>query len=156
MKIPNTSHGPLKLTKIDFAPRLSQETLAFAANIEVNGLKGHVQNDGHGGSNHIFPREVAEAVEAYARTLPPCRVTDEWGTDSLPYSANFLISEMIGKAVEQYETTREHKKMAKKGYTHYTVVGNRTVYSKGAPSAESLTRHFGEAAKDARIAQIAA
>lgn len=153
MKIPNATQGGITLSKIEYAPRRSRETLAFTANIEVNGLKGTVSNDGWGGSNFISPREVAEAVEAYAKSLPPCPV--EWLTKALPYSADMLVSEMLGKAVEAHETAKEQAKMVKKGYTHYTVVGKRAVYSKGVPGTDYLTRTFGAAASSARITRIA-
>ena len=116
-------------------------------------LRAPVRNDGRGGPNVVHSREVADAVKAYTLTLPPCPV--EWDCmEPLPYTTDFLISEMLGKAVAAFETAREHKKMVKKGFTHYTRVGNRTVYSVGVPSKATLTHSLGADAEQAVTVQI--
>ena len=151
MKLPNQTRGPVVLSKIDHAANMSEETLAFTATIEINGLRGTVRNDGRGGACLVTPwKGVGEAVETYAKTLPPAPC--EWDPEHpIAYTADFLLAEMVGQAREEYE----HRKMGKKGFTHYVVVGTRVVYFRGAPDETALERTLGaEVAKTAKVCPI--
>lgn len=104
MKLPDVVRGPVTLSKIDYAPLMSQETAAFVATICYEGIGcADVRNDGHGGANFIDPlgvgREIERAVEAYAEDLPPYR--DEHG--ELSMNGDFLISLMVDEAIQARE-----------------------------------------------------
>lgn len=150
MKLPNQTHGPVTLTKIEYYPRMSEETTAFVAKVEINGLVGTAKNEGQGGPTFVMPRSVEQAIEAYAKTLPP---DAQFG---LTYSADLLISEMVEEAAVKVEAAKEHRKMALKGFTHYCEWGVRGVYAKGTPTVEGLVKKFGEEARSARIQTITA
>jgi len=117
MKLLNITRGPVTLSKINYEPRRSEETSAFEAMISINGMSCNVHNDGCGGANHIFDRRIEAAVSEYAKTLPPEPSSIE-GCEPLDYDADFLVSMMIGDAIEKMESAKEDAKMAKKGFTH--------------------------------------
>lgn len=151
MKLPNQTRGPVKLTKVEFYPRLSEETLAFNAVVEINGMKGEAFNEGHGGPTSILPREVAVAINEYAKTLPP---STEHGF-TVGYDADMLVGEMVGEAADKVEKDKEHRKMARKGYKVYCEFGNRGIYFTVQPTLEAMIQKFGEDARSAKFEQIA-
>lgn len=133
MKLPNQTRGPVSLTRIDYSPRLSEETEAFAAVITINGLKCGVSNAGHGGSSRIDSREVEAAVDAYVKTLPA--EASEYSPEPRAITGDYLIATMIGDAI----TEKNNAKYIAKGFTH-AVVGcwGMTMYIKGAPTAADI------------------
>lgn len=130
MKLPNQTRGPVTLNRIDYSPRLSEETAAFAAVITINGLKCGISNTGHGGSSRIDSREVEAALDAYAKTLPP--EPSEYSPEPRAITGDYLIAMMIEDAI----TEKNNAKYIAKGFTH-AVVGcwGMTMYVKGAPTA---------------------
>lgn len=150
MKLPNQTHGPVRLSKVEFYPRLSEETLAFNAVVEINGLKGEAHNEGHGGPTSIYPGEVEAAVNEYAKTLPPS--TDHGFT--VAYDADMLIGEMVGRAADDVETAKEYKKMARKGYKVACEFGHQRIYCTVTPTVEQLVRKFGEAARTVKFTNL--
>jgi hypothetical protein len=131
-RLPNVTRGPVTLSRIDYAENLSQETYAFIAVIAIDGKTSLVRNEGCGGPNHIREHAVSALVEAHAATLPP-----EAG---LRMSADFLVSLMMGDALEK----RDLLKMKKKGYTHRVALGD---------GLELYVVAKDEAAARARVAQ---
>lgn len=104
-----TKTTKIELRRITHNARLSQETNAFAADIYVDGKKvGTAQNAGHGGPTdyHITPRELREAIEDYAKSLPPVQV----GSQSLPMDLEFCIDLLL----EDYLRAKEDAKMTKR------------------------------------------
>ena len=100
MKLPNVSRGPVMLLDIDYAENLSEETFAFTAMISVDGVgSARVSNDGRGGENRVRDRLVLSGVERFAATLPPERAHGM----TLPITADFLISLMVGDAIEKHD-----------------------------------------------------
>jgi hypothetical protein len=154
MKIKNISNGPLALTKVEYYPRLSQETTAFSAKIAINGLVGEASNDGNGGETLITPREVAAAVDAYAKTLPSY---EAYGM-TMHYTGESLISMLIYdesvRAEEEKEQAREIAKYLKKGCKFRVVVEGRVFYCVNMPTTEALTAKFGSAGNLASIKRI--
>lgn len=62
----------IELRAVAYSATLSQETAAFTAAVYIDGQKaGAAENDGHGGSTFIHPRQLEERLAAHARTLPP-------------------------------------------------------------------------------------
>lgn len=85
----------ITLKNIKHIPRLSEETECFTASIYIDGVKkGEASNRGCGGNTDIHPRELAESIHDYAKTLPPLYL--RWDP-SLPYpqSGETIIEDLI-------------------------------------------------------------
>jgi len=164
MKLPNTSHGPVTLSKIDYAPSLSEETVAFSAVVDIAGKSCRVHNDGHGGANFVSDPAVYELIASYAATLPP-EPGDMIGDEPLTYDydVDFLISTMIDSAVNAHERKRTIAKMVKAGYTHSIDIANgHQLYFFARDEADARLRlsngkhaAFAETAKVTQIADPA-
>ena len=92
---------------------LSRETLAFTADLYLDGIKtAHLRNDGGGGSTRAQPyqgqndrlRAFAKQVEA----LPPA--TSEFFPEGLPMTLDFWLDLEAGKLVEGATYRRQCKK----------------------------------------------
>jgi hypothetical protein len=143
MKLPNYRRGPVTLKKIDYAPNLSEETLAFTAEVHVDGLVGSARNDGRGGENFVQPAVVVEALNRYAASLPTVSLETSRFPGSLSMDADLLLSEMVAEAI----TAREHARMRAKGFTYYASapeISQIAFYTKSAalPSDIELRRLF--------------
>lgn len=136
MKLPNVTRGPVTLSKIDYAANMSEETTAFTAIVTINGQSSPVRNDGRGGCNIVSLNPVWQALQAHAATLPP--EPTEHGP--LTMTADFLLSLMVEDAIRAHE----HKKMAKKGFTHVISAGSKALYCVGAPTDAIVRKHFGD------------
>lgn len=67
----------IELKNIKYSEFASQETACFEAVIYVNGKRaGLVSNDGQGGADNVTPWQLANEIDAYAKTLPP--IVCEW------------------------------------------------------------------------------
>ena len=67
----------IELKNITHAEFASQETNCYEATIYINGKReGLVSNDGQGGCDNVTPWQLAQEIDAYAKTLPP--VVCEW------------------------------------------------------------------------------
>ena len=67
----------IELKNIKHAEFASQETNCYEATIYINGKReGLVSNDGQGGCDNVTPWQLAQEIDAYAKTLPP--VVCEW------------------------------------------------------------------------------
>lgn len=147
MKLPNVTRGPVELSDIDYSPRLSQETAAFAAVVRVrgehvgDGACCAIRNDGCGGEHVWESRDpkaanvTRAAVEAYAKTLPPIKA---YGTTLQP-DADLVISEMIEAAI----TLREDKRRAKQGFTFRADVGQHRYYLRGPRDLDAARAQMG-------------
>jgi hypothetical protein len=101
MKLPNVSRGPVLLLDIDYAKNLSEETFAFTAQISVEGVgSALVSNNGRGGMSIVRDQRVYAAVQAYAASLPH---EDIGHGMVIPVDADFLISLLVGDAIDLYE-----------------------------------------------------
>lgn len=104
----------LTISNIEVYPRLSDETLAMSADVELNGKRiGYVENDGKGGGN--YPRvdnpyweeyrKCEEAVKSHhyhSAATPDYPYTCDWD-----YTMDFLIGMMVEAAA--YEGKKEYK-----------------------------------------------
>ena len=100
----------VELKRVKIANNMSQETVAFTADLWVNNAKiADLRNDGRGGPNHIMPIMVKNestidrirAFEKWCEAQPPC--------DDLPMTADFYISLML----ERFEMDKEYRKLCK-------------------------------------------
>ncbi len=61
----------IELKNIKHSEFASQETNCYQATIYIDGKRvGTVENDGHGGCDNVHPWQVAQQIDAYAKTLP--------------------------------------------------------------------------------------
>ncbi len=99
----------IELRRFSHSPRLSHETVAFAADVWVDGVKrGTAENEGQGGPNNIHPRELAAEIDAYAKTLPPA--PPMFGGGPLSYDADFLMSTIVSNLLLEKDLTKLLKK----------------------------------------------
>jgi hypothetical protein len=67
----------IELKNIKHSEFASHETNCYEATIYINGKReGVVSNDGQGGCDSVHPWQLAQEIDAYAKTLPP--VVCEW------------------------------------------------------------------------------
>jgi hypothetical protein len=67
----------IELKNIKYSEFASHETSCYEATIYIDGKKaGIVENDGRGGCDHVTPWQLADEIDAYAKTLPP--VVSKW------------------------------------------------------------------------------
>jgi hypothetical protein len=67
----------IELKNIKHSEFASHETNCYEATIYINGKReGLVSNDGQGGPDNVTPWQLAQEIDAYAKTLPP--VVCEW------------------------------------------------------------------------------
>ena len=61
----------IELKNIKYSEFSSHETSCYEATIYIDGKKaGIVENDGRGGCDHVTPWQLANDIDAYAKTLP--------------------------------------------------------------------------------------
>ena len=62
----------IELKNIKHSEFASHETNCYEATIYINGKReGVVSNDGQGGCDSVHPWQLAQEIDAYAKTLPP-------------------------------------------------------------------------------------
>jgi hypothetical protein len=67
----------IELKNIKYSEFASHETSCYEATIYIDGKKaGIVENDGRGGCDNVVPWQLAQEIDAYAKTLPP--VVSKW------------------------------------------------------------------------------
>lgn len=99
----------IELRRFVHYPRMSEETVAFNADVWVDGKKrGTVQNEGCGGPNNIHPIELHLEIDAYAKTLPPA--PRAYGGGPLSYDADFLMSTIVSNLLIEKDLTKALKK----------------------------------------------
>jgi len=97
----------IELRRFTHSERLSHETVAFAADVYVNGVKrGTAENEGQGGPNNIHPHALYLEIDAYAKTLPP---SVAYGT-TLEYDADFLMSSIVANVLVEKDLKKALKK----------------------------------------------
>lgn len=98
----------IELKRFSHSPRLSQETIAFAADVWVDGKRvGHAENAGHGGNTlvHLDP-SVRDAVEAHGKKLVPAEYKFVSGTE-------WIVDQLVEALLRQKEEKRFAKIDAK-------------------------------------------
>jgi hypothetical protein len=96
-------HMQVELKNVKVAEFLSQETTAFTATLYIDGKRtATISNNGHGGSNNIYPdkpgdRAVIQAFRDWAEALPPL-VDEQFGT--LPMNEDLFIGQLLEKHME--------------------------------------------------------
>lgn len=99
----------IELRRFSHSERLSHETVAFAADVYVDGVKrGTAENEGQGGPNNIHPHALRAEIDAYAKTLPPA--PPMYGAGPLSYDADFLMSTIVANLLIEKDLKRVLKK----------------------------------------------
>lgn len=98
----------IELKRFSHAPRLSEETTAFTADVWVDGKKvGWAKNGGHGGNTMVhLDQSVRAAVEAHGKTLVPAEYKFVTGTE-------WVIDQLVEALLRQKEEKRFAKIDAK-------------------------------------------
>lgn len=119
----------IELKRLSVSERLSQETLAFAADVWIDGKKaGTAENSGHGGNTNVWINDptLRAAAETYAKSLP-ARVSTaaelgltekqfkEFGYGKpLPMDLESLIDNMAADQHAKKAETAQYKRWCKK------------------------------------------
>ena len=109
----------IELKRFTTNARLSQETIAFAADVWVDGKKvGRAENAGHGGATmvHLDP-SVRGKVEAYGKALIPAEYANvaggaEWLVDQL---VDVELAKKFDKRIAKTDA-KQKAAYAKKGF----------------------------------------
>jgi hypothetical protein len=110
--------GPFSLENFKSYPTMSEETLAFEANIWVafnperpKGLDcvGYVRNSGHGGCAevHWTDADARDLFEKHLASLAP--EPSKWGGEALGWNEDFFFSEMAERMAFEKRLSRLRK-----------------------------------------------
>jgi len=101
----------ITLKNIKHSEFASQETHCFEATIYIDGKKaGQVRNDGQGGCNFYSPHTIEEAINTYARTLPP--TIYEYGGESMTIEQDADV--LVGDVLTNWLIARDLKRAMNK------------------------------------------
>jgi hypothetical protein len=109
----------IELKSLKIYDRMSEETIAFTADVYVNGKKvAYAKNDGCGGSTYYnrYPNSdnaLLNEAEAYCKSLPPEKSTLGDKTLELPQSLESVIDEWVYRVFNEKETAKFQKKLEK-------------------------------------------
>jgi hypothetical protein len=111
----------IELKHIEYSPALSEETIAFAANLYIDGVHaGFASNRGHGGSTDYYHKDergraLIKAAEAYCQTLPPIPFPADEYMEAFEIDSNLenQIDQLLSKWLEEKENARFRKQLDK-------------------------------------------
>lgn len=138
----------LELKRLTIATALSEETLAFAADVHLDGiLVGHAKNTGNGGMVSFRPKDssssvLCQAYHAHLATLPP-RLND--GLDLQPRCIEDAIEE-LAEATHRARYLRSKIQRLMRTCTVFVTGGAlMTVKAKGAAAELSIAQRHADA-----------
>jgi hypothetical protein len=98
------------LRKVHYSKALSDESPAYSADIWIDGRKrGHVENHGTGGNDNIYPPQLRDELEAYAKTQPPLDLGD--GGAPMKPDADLLLVVALEHHLMAAELRRKLRKL---------------------------------------------
>lgn len=109
--MPTTKTLAITLKRFQHYPRMSEETIAFNADLSYEGANiGTAKNDGHGGCTFIYLNEKGRAIPAIveANNLP------EGNEDSLTDIVDNLVEDAIRSKWVEKQRKRVEKELATK------------------------------------------
>jgi hypothetical protein len=127
----------IELKNIKHSEFASQETNCYQATIYIDGKKvGTVENDGHGGCDFVYPYQVAQQIDAYAKTLPKtvCSFIDP-ETDK-PAEMEQTYETIFGDILTSWLMSKDLKRLMSKRIVFVKEDGN--VYETKALKADQL------------------
>ena len=116
----------IELRNVKHIKEMSEETECFHALVYIDGVKeGTAQNEGHGGSTDVEPRELKAKLDAYGASLPKREFSDGF---SFVQDAESLADE----ALQDY-LLRKDLRMALARRILYTIGDGKVYQSKPYP-----------------------
>lgn len=111
----------IELKNIEYSPALSEETIAFAANLYINGAHaGFASNRGHGGSTDYYHKDergraLIKDAEAYSQTLPPIQFPADEYMEAFEIDSTLEnhIDRLLSQWVDEKESARFRKALSK-------------------------------------------
>lgn len=109
----------IELKNIKYSEAMSEETLAFIANLYIDGKRaGTAKNDGHGGNTHYSGDhkegwELIRQAEAYTKSLPDKHYPkdDYMEAFSIPMNLEHYIDDLLNDYLQKKELARFNKQM---------------------------------------------
>ncbi|PWV47063.1 hypothetical protein [Chitinophaga sp. S165] len=111
----------IELKRIEYSARLSEETLAFSADIYIDGQKaGYASNNGQGGSTdyHWYDekgRLLIQSAEKYCKSLP-AEVNEDIVVDGKPLTIEMTLETFIDNLMGKHLMDKEMKAFQRKMY----------------------------------------
>lgn len=97
----------VSIKNLKFSEFASHETHCFEASVYIDGVrKGVASNDGHGGSNSYHPHTLYDELNAIAKTLPPCDMTEFGIKEPLEQSPDILIGDLVDAEIMRKKVAR--------------------------------------------------
>ncbi len=145
----------ITLKNCKLALSLSEETIAFTADLYVDGVKtGYASNHGTGGPTGYYAtpaqRERLSKAEAYALTLP----AHSYGDFTVPSSLELVIDLLVDGEVKKKEAKKLEKDMQKS--LLFGTADEYTCVSWRLPLTEMLTNPKGLEVVAAKVKQLRA
>ena len=153
----------IELKALRIYDKMSEETIAFTADVYVNGKKvAYAKNDGHGGSTYYHPypnadRALLKAAEDYCKALPPEKSTYGDKTLELPQSLESVIDEWVYRVDNEKSKAAFQKKLEKnmiKGLCVGTPDSYTVIWWKGVTIPQMMASANGRAVLRAKILQL--
>jgi hypothetical protein len=147
----------VELKSLRIYDRMSEETIAFTADVYVNGKKvAYAKNDGQGGSTYYHPypnadRTLLGAAEGYCKGLPE--------KDGFPQDLESVIDEWVYR-VHNEKAKAKFQKQLEKNMVKGLCVGTKDAYQiiswKGVTIPQLMARVDGREAIKAKIKELQA
>lgn len=153
----------IELKNLRIYDRMSEETIAFTADVHVDGKKvAYAKNEGCGGSTYYNPypnadRALLDAAEAYCKKLPPEK--SEFGDKTLELSQSLesVIDNWVYRVHNEKAAAAFQKKLEKnmiKGLCVGTPDRYEIIWWKGVTIPQLLQMERGKATLRAKLLQL--
>lgn len=158
-----TKNFKIELKSLKIYDRMSEETIAFTADVYVNGKKvAYAKNEGCGGPTHYNPYSQADRAllveaESYCNALPSTKHEFGGKTVELPQSLESVIDAWVYRVDEEKHKAKFKKKLAKdmiKGLCVGTPDRYEIIWWKGVTIPQLLQMERGKATLRAKILQL--
>lgn len=104
----------IELKNIKFSEFASEETNCYQASIYIDGKKvGEVSNSGKGGCDNIYPYEVENRINLYAKTLPVVKLGFNDPQTGKPFECPQSAETIFGDLLDDYLMGKDLKKAFK-------------------------------------------
>jgi hypothetical protein len=127
----------IELKNIKHSEFASQETNCYQATIYIDGKRvGTVENAGHGGCDNVYPYQVAQQIDEYAKTLPKtiCSFIDP--NTGKPAEMEQTHETIFGDILTSWLMSKDLKRLMSKRIVFVKEDGN--VYETKALKADQL------------------
>lgn len=155
----------IELKNLRIYNRMSEETIAFTADVYVNGKKvAYAKNDGQGGCTFYHPYPDADsallgAAEVYCKGLPPKKVELGSGIVDLPQSLESVIDTWVYRVDKEKAEQKHDKQLAKnmlKGVCYGSRESYKTLSWKGWTLPDLLKNDRGREIVKAKLLELTA